>query len=69
MKVVCIKKYKSMGFQHQLTFGKTYNIIGWTPNKMAVYIINDRGRESIYSITDFVYQDEWRDMKIKALGI
>ena len=69
MKVVCIKNYKSMGFQHQLTYGKTYDILEWTPNKMSVYIINDRGRESIYSITDFVYQEEWRDMKIKELGI
>ena len=36
---------------------------------MAAYIINDQDKESIYPINFFVYQDEWRDIKIKEFTI
>jgi len=66
MKVVCVK---NLGFQHQLTYGKKYDIIEWTPNKMAAYIINDQDKESIYPINFFVYKEEWRDIQLKEIGI
>lgn len=67
MKVVCIKKYKSMGFQHQLTYGKTYDILEWSIDKKSVYIINDRGQEDIFYITNFLSQDEWREKQLNEL--
>ena len=48
IKVVCIKKYKSMGFQHQLTYGKTYDILEWSiDKKVSLYNKRQRSRRHI----------------------
>lgn len=63
MKVVCVRNSK------YLTCGKTYEIIKWTISKMSVYITNDIGKEDIFSINYFLYQEEWRNKQLNELGI
>lgn len=63
MKLVCNRNSK------YLTYGKTYEILEWTISKMSVYITNDIGKEDIFSINYFIYQEEWRDKQLNELGI
>lgn len=66
MKLICVR---NLGFEEELTCGRTYDIIGCTPNKIAVYIINDEYEHSIYPRRYFVNKEEWRDIKLNELGI
>ena len=61
MKVVCMRNSK------YLTYGKTYGILEWTIDKTSVYITNDIGKEDIFPITYFLYQEEWREKQLNEL--
>lgn len=72
MRVVCIKKYVSRGLQYELTYGREYDASISTINGIMdnCYIItNDRGLREWYYKTDFVTLEEWRELKLKELGI
>lgn len=71
MKIICIKNYKSQGLQLELTYGKSYDTHGGLENLLidSYCIRNDRNRVEYYSKADFVTQDEWRDLKLKEIGI
>jgi hypothetical protein len=71
MKVVCIKHFKSQGLQYELTYGKAYDVLEvpkWATDAV-IHIMNDRGFKSLYSISCFVELEEWRDKKLKLIGI
>jgi hypothetical protein len=71
MKVVCIKKFKSQGLQYELTYGKVYHcepLPIWASQDN--YIIKcDMGFVSAYNKDSFVTLEEWREIKLKELGI
>jgi hypothetical protein len=76
MEIVCIRKYKSQGLQLELTYGKTYEVIPFTrgleylPYTKDNYSIkNDRNHINYYSKTDFVTIDEWRELRLKEIGV
>ncbi len=72
MKIVCIKKYLSQGLQHELTYGKIYDV--WKPYSDPLplddnnyWIVNDKGKFEYYGKTDFITLEEWRENKINQL--
>ncbi len=73
MKVVCIKKYRSQGLQHELTFGKMYDVLPSCGLKgiddYNYFIINDRGYKEYYSKNTFLNLEEWRSRKLDKLGV
>lgn len=71
MKVVCIKHFKSQGLQYELTYGKVYDVLEvpkWASSG-TIHLMNDRGFKSLYNINSFITLEEWRDKKLKELGI
>ncbi len=73
MKVVCIKKYRSQGLQHELTFGKMYDVLPGCGLKgiddYNYFIINDRGYKEYYSKNTFLKLDEWRKRQLSKILI
>lgn len=73
MKVVCIKKYRSQGLQHELTFGKMYDVLPGCGLKgiddYNYFIINDRGHKEYYSKNTFLELDEWRKRQLSKILI
>jgi hypothetical protein len=73
MKVVCIKKYRSQGLQHELTFGKMYDVLPGCDLKgiddYNYFIINDRGYKEYYSKNTFLKLDEWRKRQLSKILI
>lgn len=73
MKVVCIKKYRSQGLQHELTFGKMYDVLTGCGLKgiddYNYFIINDRGHKEYYSKNTFLKLDEWRKRQLSKILI
>jgi hypothetical protein len=71
MKVVCIKKYRSQGLQHELTFGKMYDVLQGCGLKgiddYNYFIINDRGHKEYYSKNTFLTLDEWRKRQLSEI--
>ena len=71
MKVVCIKKYHSQGLQHELTFGKMYDVLPGCGLKgidhYNYFIINDRGHKEYYSKNTFLTLDEWRKRQLSKI--
>ena len=71
MKVVCIKKYRSQGLQHELTFGKIYDVLPGCGLKgiddYNYFIINDRGYKEYYSKNTFLKLDEWRKRQLSEI--
>jgi hypothetical protein len=71
MKVVCIKKYRSQGLQHELTFGKMYDGLPGCGLKgiddYNYFIINDRGHKEYYSKNTFLTLDEWRKRQLSEI--
>lgn len=63
MKMVCVRN------SIYLTYGKTYDVEFLPVNKSSVYITNDVGRVDNFPITYFLYQEEWREKRLKELGI
>lgn len=71
MKVVCIKHFKSQGLQYELTYGKVYHTVdnpSWAAEN-TYYLMNDRGFISAYNSSSFITLEEWRDKKLKSIGI
>ncbi len=73
MKVVCIKKYRSQGLQHELTFGKMYDVLPGCGLKgiddYNYFIINDRGYKEYYSKNTFLNLEEWRKRQLSEILI
>lgn len=74
MKMVCICKITNEICKAsilKITFGKTYDIYEDKYLTNASYYINDAGEELgfYYNDTDFITLQEWRDKKLKELGI
>jgi len=71
MKIVCIKKYRSQGLQHELTFGKMYDVLPGCGLKgiddYNYFIINDRGYKEYYSKNTFLKLDEWRKRQLSEI--
>jgi hypothetical protein len=73
MKVVCINK----GGIKSLTEGKKYKVVRTNSGKHNnsdkeynnIWVINDFGIERNYSIKRFISVPEWRDNRLKELGI
>jgi hypothetical protein len=75
MKVVCINKH----YLDKLTIGKTYDIIVEEYNLFGDgslsetrYLIDDDGKEVLYgSINnrDFISLEDWREIKLKEIGL
>lgn len=77
MKVVCIDDVTDIlnfgdGIK-ELTYGKEYEIIEkyyqieW--DRRQISIINDIGIKTEYRLSRFVTLEEWRDNKLKEIGI
>ena len=73
MKLVCINK----GRIKNLTEGKKYKVVRTNSGKQnnsdkeynSIWVINDVGIEKHYSRKRFISVPEWRDNKLKELGI
>ena len=73
MKIVCTKKYHSQGLQHELTYDKVYETVDGVGiphiDDFNWWIINDKGIKDFYSRNDFITLEEFRNIKLKELGI
>lgn len=76
MKIVCVNNGSLQEFQKKqnLTLGKIYD----TRDKLypisdnvqtTLEVKNDKGEIVLYKSMRFVTLDEWREMKLKSLGI
>lgn len=66
-KIVCIEPYGNGG----LTYGTEYEVVNYAENLFDdfVEIINNHGHYTEYLRSRFVTKEEWREMKLKELGI
>ena len=78
MKVICIRdrvpfQYSQPGYREwELTIGKAYDVLlQWKDNnKETIYFIrDDSGDQYWYSNIAVMPIDEWREMKLKDIGI
>ena len=69
MKVVCIKHFKSQGFQYRLTYGKVYEVIKVNDHFSYIELIDDLGNHDIYYKSIFVSLDDWRLSRFGSIGI
>lgn len=73
MKIVYIKKYRSQGLQHELTYGKVYETVDGVGipsiDNFNYWIINDKGNKVFYSRNNFITLEESRNIKLKELEI
>ena len=78
MKVVCIDDVTDIlkfgdGIR-ELTYGKEYEILVTYeskrgPDRIQIQIINDRGDRNEYLLSSFVTREEFRELKLKEIGI
>lgn len=72
MKIVCNRDFKSAGLQHELTYGKVYDVLpghNLPLDKDNWWIINDRGQKEYYFKNIFLTQEDWRDLQLdRVLG-
>jgi len=69
MKVVCIKHFKSQGFQYELTYGKVYESLSkpdWADSE-SYFIECDRGFISVYNKNSFITLEEWRERQLDTI--
>ncbi len=72
MKAICIRKSHPGYCKWDLTPGKTYDVLeqGKDNNKETIYFIrDDSGEQCWYGKTSVMPIDEWREMKLKEIGI
>jgi hypothetical protein len=81
-KIVCIEPYDNnestkRGYKSRghipggLTYGKEYEVVNYAENLFDefVEIINNFGHNTEYLRSRFVSKEEWREMKLKELGL
>jgi len=71
MKVVCIKEFKSQCLQYELTKDKIYDVVPspkWVQDN-SYFLICDRGFVSSYNKSSFVTLEEYREGKLKEIGL
>jgi hypothetical protein len=78
MKLICIDDVTDIlkfgnGIR-ELTYGKEYEILFKYESKrgsdrIQIQIINDRGHRNEYLLSRFVTRDEFRELKLKEIGI
>lgn len=71
MKVVCIY---NVGYELELTVGKSYDLLGFKSRGLSdeyspIRIINDIGDVFNYDDHRFISIDDFREIKLKELGI
>ena len=67
-RIVCIEPYGNGG----LTYGTEYEVVGYVEDMFIdeyVEIVNNFGHNTEYLRKRFVTKEEWREMKLKELGI
>jgi len=83
MKVVCVNLGENLGYEtciDQITFGKSYDVISQhgdyiiksstITDYVTLYDIrNDEGNMIRYNKKLFLTIDDWRELKLKELGI
>lgn len=69
MKLYCKNNFLNMhgGVELPLTFGKCYEKVRNGDAKYQIVIINDKGKESSYSLFRFFSQDEWREHQLNNI--
>ncbi len=71
MKVICVKN-TSNGVKYKLTIGKEYKVLNYYNNRNTIiWIINEDAisGDGAYPKECFITQEEYRDKKLKELGI
>jgi len=68
MKLMCIKNNREFGY-HNLTIGKKYHVYTLSMNTKICTVINDIGRMYSYSTDFFITLEEYRDKRLKEIGI
>lgn len=69
MKVVCIKHFKSLSLQYELTYGKVYESLpkpNWSGDN-TYFIKCDRDFISAYNKDIFITLEEWRNNQIEKI--
>jgi len=74
MKVICIDNVsKISGTKTDLVIGQIYEVIGENKTQMMfgtdMYQIERGGKKAFYSVDLFRKLDDWREDKLKELGI
>ena len=67
-KIICIEPYGNGG----LTYGTEYEVVNYVEDMVIddyVEIINNFGHNTEYLRKRFVRKEEWREMKLKELGL
>lgn len=66
-KIVCTEPYGN----GSLTYGKEYEVVNYTENLFDdfVEVVNNYGHNTEYLRSRFVSKEEWREMKLKELGL
>ena len=66
-KIVCTEPYDN----GSLTYGKEYEVVNYTENLFDdfVEVVNNYGHNTEYLRSRFVSKEEWREMKLKELGL
>lgn len=66
-KIICIEPYGNGG----LTYGTEYEVVNYTENLFDdfVEVVNNYGHNTEYLRSRFVSKEEWREMKLKELGL
>jgi len=65
MKVICIDAYAFTG----LTYGKVYDEVESEGDDRFICIINNNERKTSYLRASFITLEEFREKKLKELGI
>ena len=67
--IICIEPYDNGG----LTYGTEYEVVNYVEslaiNDEFVEIVNNYGHNTEYLKSRFVRKEEWREMKLKELGL
>jgi hypothetical protein len=64
--VFCIDS-SDHGKKQKLTYGKGYEIV--TKGNLHIAIKNDSGVIGVYNLNRFITLKEWRDKKLKEIGL
>ena len=71
-KIVCIVPTALSNAKYGgLTYGKEYEVVNYAENLFDefVEIVNNYGHNTEYLRSRFVSKEEWREMKLKELGL
>lgn len=65
MKIVCVD---NIGYESELTIGKTYDLISYSSRRFSPYkVLNDLSQVYSFDKERFITLDEWREIQLDKI--